>query len=391
MSSRWQLPLLFSRRGDGKVQEWTIEIENNRFRTISGMTDCEKVTSEWTVCSGKNIGRSNETSPNDQACAEANAKWKKKREKGYSEQINEVDSHGLFKPMLAHNYEDHKKKLFSGSGTRVFSDPKLNGMRCIAKVDGLWTRNGKKITACPHIWTAVEPLFKYKPDAVLDGELYNHDLRHKLNRIMELVRKSILSEEDLAKAKEQIQYHIYDSIGLGDFSSSTPFSDRKGELLNLPQLLKNLTDPSRWDYLDSIKIVDSVEVSSFEELDAQYKRLLKDDWEGQMIRIDAPYQNKRTSKLLKRKEFVDEEFIVVDIVEGDGNWTGAAKSIVCRHPDGRTFNSNIKGDYEYLKLILEQRKNYIGRSATVKYFEKTEYGIPQFPFVVAFDRESVEG
>ena len=155
-------------------------------------------------------------------------------------------------------------------------------------------------------------------------------------------------------------------------------------------ILANLINLSAY-YLDSIKIVDSVEVSSFEELDAQYKRLLKDDWEGQMIRIDAPYQNKRTSKLLKRKEFVDEEFIVVDIVEGDGNWTGAAKSIVCRHPDGRTFNSNIKGDYEYLKLILEQRKNYIGRSATVKYFEKTEYGIPQFPFVVAFDRESVEG
>ena len=51
----------------GKIQEWRIEVEGNKYRTISGQTDGQKVTSEWTVCAGKNIGRSNETTPEEQA------------------------------------------------------------------------------------------------------------------------------------------------------------------------------------------------------------------------------------------------------------------------------------------------------------------------------------
>jgi len=379
------LETLYSRRGDGGVQEWTIEVEDNKYRTISGKIDGEKVVSEWTVCSGKNIGRSNETSPSQQAEAEAKAKWQKKRDRGYATSSSDIDSHGLFKPTLAHPYEDHKDKLFK-KHRAVFSDPKLNGMRCVAKSDGLWTRNGKKIVSCPHIEKVLKPLFDKWPDMVLDGELYNHDLRHKLNRIMELVRKVKLSEEDLIRSETMIQYHIYDGVGVNGLGASVRFSERKSAIHNA---IKTIT-PAGWTHPGHIRVVKSVLISSVDELDAEYKRLLADDWEGQMIRVDGPYHNKRTSNLLKRKEFQDEEFVIVDIEEGSGNWTGAAKSVICRHPDGRTFNSNIKGDFEYLQEVLNNKDSLIGRTATVQFFEKTEYGIPQFPFVVMIDRESVE-
>ena len=66
-----KLQTLYSRRGDEGIQEWTIEIEKNKYRTISGTQDGEKVVAKWTECQGKNIGRSNETTPEKQAELEA--------------------------------------------------------------------------------------------------------------------------------------------------------------------------------------------------------------------------------------------------------------------------------------------------------------------------------
>ena len=155
-----KLQTLYSRRGDEGIQEWTIEIEKNKYRTISGTQDGEKVVAKWTECQGKNIGRSNETTPEKQAELEAQAKWQKKWDKGYRDSVDSVDSHGMFKPMLAHSYNDHKKKVFK-TGRKVFSDPKLNGMRCIVKADGMWSRGGKPIVSCPHIFEELKSRFSY--------------------------------------------------------------------------------------------------------------------------------------------------------------------------------------------------------------------------------------
>jgi hypothetical protein len=62
-----------------------------------------------------------------------------------------------------------------------------------------------------------------------------------------------------------------------------------------------------------------------EALDTWYEQWLEKGYEGQIIRIDGPYEQKRTKLLLKRKEFVDSEFVVLDILEGVGNASGGAK------------------------------------------------------------------
>ena len=48
-----KLQTLYARRSDGKPQLWEMEIEGNKDRTIVGIVDGEKVTSEWTTCEGK--------------------------------------------------------------------------------------------------------------------------------------------------------------------------------------------------------------------------------------------------------------------------------------------------------------------------------------------------
>ena len=76
---------------------------------------------------------------------------------------------------------------------------------------------------------------------------------------------------------------------------------------------------------------------------------------------------------------------MIDINEGDGNRTGTAKNLVCKdETNSKIFNSNIKGTHEYLAEILVNKENYIGKQATIKFFELTPDGIPRFPYAIAF-------
>ena len=136
---------------------------------------------------------------------------------------------------------------------------------------------------------------------------------------------------------------------------------------------------------NSVKLVQTDESQSFDELDEKYSEYMKDGYEGQMVRIDSPYESKRSKSLLKRKEFQDAEYKVIDIEEGNGNRSGTAKHLVCYCEEtDQTFNSNVKGNFDYLAEILENREYYIGKLATIKFFELTPDGVPRFPYAIAF-------
>ena len=45
-----QLPTLYKRTTVGKIQEWTIEVVGDKYRTISGQQDGKKITNNWTTC-----------------------------------------------------------------------------------------------------------------------------------------------------------------------------------------------------------------------------------------------------------------------------------------------------------------------------------------------------
>jgi len=206
---------LYKRSKSGKVQVWSIETEGNKFRTIEGFVDGVKTTGEWTICKGKNIDSSNETSPEEQAIKEAKAKIVKKQESGYTENIDEVDSAKVkIAPMLAHKWVDYKDEILGEKNIAI--QPKLDGIRCIATKDGLFSRNGKQIVAVPHIWEEAKKLLSSLPEGTfLDGELYNHELKSDFNKIISLVRKTKPTSEDLEESKKLVQYHIYDIGGIG--------------------------------------------------------------------------------------------------------------------------------------------------------------------------------
>lgn len=361
-----KLSKLFKRAVNGKTLEWEIEVDKNCFRTISGYTDGIKTVSEWTCCEPKNIGKKNSTTGEEQALAEATAMHRKRKETGSFESISEIDTPVYFKPMLAHDYNDYKDKI----NFPVYCQPKLDGVRCIVRVDGMWSRNGKQIISAPHIFESLKLLFEVNPDLVLDGELYADKLSNDFNTIISLVRKTKPTQEDLDKSAEVIEYHIYDLP-----SYDEKFSRRNNQLAIMEHHEKVFRSTK-------CKVVDTRLALDEDMLTKLYKQYIEQGYEGQMIRLNTGYENKRSKSLLKRKEFVDAEFTILGVIEGNGNLTGKVGKLQFEI-NNKSFDSAVNGDWEYIEKLWHSRDGLIGKTATVKYFELTEDGLPRFPKVIA--------
>jgi DNA ligase-1 len=237
----------------------------------------------------------------------------------------------------------------------------------------MWSRNGKPIVSAPHVLVALEDFFIKFPDAILDGELYADKFANDFNAICSLVKKTKPTPEDLTESAKNIQYWVYDWI------VQKTFSDRNADITT---------------YLTNNNVVRRVPthlVDTITHLNELYEKYVDEGYEGQMVRTDGPYENKRSKYLLKRKEFQDSEFKILDIVEGVGNKSGMAGNMVFKNHKGIEFHSNIKGTRLYLKELLKNKNKLIGKTATVKYFNLTpEDEIPRFPYVINIDRESYE-
>ena len=352
---------LYKRSVTGKVVEWLIEIQGDKFRTTSGFTDGMKTTSDWTQCETKSYCTAEE-----QALKEAQAIHRKRIELGSFENINDIDTLVFFKPMLAHKYEDYKDKI----KYPVYSQPKLDGIRCIVKSDGMWTRNGKRIVSAPHIFESLEPYFRFAPTMILDGELYADKFANDFNAICSLVKKTKPTEADLLESKNKIEYHIYDIPSLND--GLCIFSERINYLENSK-------------YPKCCKVVKTNLIKNKTELLEWYDFYMESGYEGQMIRLDEKYENKRSKSLLKHKSFTDEEYTILGVEEGQGNKTGMVGSFIFENKDGKRFNSSPKFNWQVCKQMWNERDTLIGKQATVKYFNLTpgDSPVPRFPYVTA--------
>lgn len=361
-----EMKTLFKKTSTGATQVWYREVDGNKYRSISGQLNGALVTSGWSTAEPKNVGRSNATTAEWQAALECDAAYVKKlAQGGYHESVLDIDETKFFKPMLAKGYED--RPIQPSEWGKIFSQPKLDGIRCIATQEGLFTRQGKPIDACPHISEALLPLFGADPDLILDGELYADKLAEDFNKIISLVRKKNPNAAALKESKETVEYHIYDLPSLDG-----KFEDR---LAGLHSLLGTK--------LDMIQLVPTNTVVDQDGLDTLNSQYLSAGYEGQMIRRNGPYKNGRSFDLLKRKVFLDKEYTIVSINEGDGNRAGMAGYITYELGDGRQFGSGIKGSHEYCIQLLKDADKYCGGEGTVRYFQLTPDGVPRFPVTIA--------
>ena len=352
-------PTLYKRTSSGKVQVWFMEVDGDRYRSTSGQQDGKKTTTEWTIAKAKNVGRANETTPEQQAVAEVEAEYEKKLARDYHKTPDAVDTAMRFKPMLATKWKDRKDKITNG---QVHIQPKLDGIRCIAKADGLWTREGKPIYGAPHIHEKLKPVFDKYPHIIIDGELYNHELKDDFNQIVSAVKKQKPTEEDLAVSREKLQYWVYDLP-----SHDGHFVDRFTQLTEIVPEADN-----------HFVVVETYMIAT-EHVDENAAEWIEAGFEGAMIRLPGKYENKRSNNLIKWKEFQDEEFTIVDIQEGDGNRAGMAARVVLDLGGDRTFSAGLIGNVEYCRQLLAEKDEHIGKKGTVVFQNYTPDGVPRFP------------
>lgn len=106
-------PTLFSRTITGAVQIWYIEQDKDKYRSVSGQKHGQHTVSEWTEAEPKNIGKTNETTGEEQAASEIECKYIKQLKSGYFLLEKDIDNFQTFWPMLALSkpYKDYRHTL----------------------------------------------------------------------------------------------------------------------------------------------------------------------------------------------------------------------------------------------------------------------------------------
>lgn len=364
-------PTLYGRASTGKIKLWRVEAQgwgpdSPAMITIKhGYEDSAALQETTRSISGKNIGKSNETTPFEQAKSEALSLWKKKVDEGYVTDKNNIPKASeveLFLPMLAHVWEKRNKYI----SLPAYVQPKLDGVRCCArKSDGvvtMWSRKGKIIDVPREIRESLESVLE--EGQTTDGELYVHGWTFQ--QIVSAVKK--YREEDDKYPTSKLEYHIYDSPEL-----KVGFHDR---------FIEGLSDKGWPSNLIKVK---TTLIESLDEATEHLETALRAGFEGLMVRnYSGTYKYKhRSNDLQKMKKFQDAEFIVVGVEEASGKDKGTA-IFVCETDSGQQFNVRPMGTREQRREYFSNFEKYYGKLLTVKYQELTDDGIPRFPVGLHF-------
>jgi DNA ligase-1 len=362
---------IYKKASTGKITSWSIWTEGADICTQWGYIDGQQQTGRDTVLEGKNIGRANQTTPEEQADAEARSTLEKKLKRGYVKtleaakagEVDKVVGGGIW-PMLAQKYADQAAKI----QFPAFMQPKLDGHRCIAVFDKagkctLWTRTRKPILTVPHIVAALDSAGL--SDIVLDGELYADRFSDDFEKLTHLIKR-----DKVAEGHEKVQYHVYDC--LHPDSPSEGFSER---LKRFNGHLKTVGHP--------VVCVETTEVGCDEEVQAYFKKQLAAGYEGAMIRNASgayvQHPTKRSYDLQKIKQMDDAEFKIVGVKEGRGKLAGHG-IFTCATEEGNEFDAKMSGSLDKLKEVLENKEDYIGKMATIQYQGMTKKScVPRFP------------
>lgn len=359
--------VLYTTHSNGQIGSWEIEVfDMHPVKTVVTATKViggKPVVTEGFTEEGKNIGRANETTPLEQAIAEAKSKVNKKLDKGYTHQMPDrggkaTNALGFMRPMLAQPIEKVKGWEFPAAG-----QPKMDGHRMLAtEQDGqvvLYSRQGK-VVSVEHIRLALQEALDagYWDGTPLDGEVYAHG--ETLQRISSWVKKP-------KPESEKLVYNLYDMMRDVDYSL---------RLNNIRQLCRNITS-------EKVQVTETITLFSEQDLDDLHAKYIGMGYEGTIVRQGRfGYEDgKRSKSLMKKKDFQDAEFEIVGVEEGKPNLRlGKRVGIYrCVTKDGKEFTVTSPGDATEKHSHAENGVTNIGLMLTVKFFNYTPDGVPFHP------------
>jgi len=269
------------------------------------------------------------------------------------------------KPMLAYPVSDKPINYEN----KISMQPKLDGVRCVIQYERrvqpredvvvAYSRTGKEWKNIDHILFNLKPWFQLNPNVILDGELYNHDLKDDFETIISLVRRQKPDDIDMLESADLVQFHCYDII-----DETKTFEERNRFIMqNVP----------RNHCIHHVK-TQAVATESLSKV--VHQQNLDNGYEGSILRTNDVYQCKRSHSLRKFKDFSDAEATIIDFVEGKGKREGTLGKFIMRDADGIEFGCPPGKGYNYknLKDLLHRAQWYVDHKATATftYFERTK-------------------
>lgn len=348
-------PKLFMLSSKEKIKEWEIRafksynntaIIDTRYGYVGG--NRRIVPKE--INSGKNIGKSNETTPYEQACMDAQSKWNKKIDKGYTE--NSSGESDVKNPMQAQKYSERSHYIVWPCAVQK----KLNGFKVLSEkiseteID-YRSKTGKSYNDTLQYWTPYL-LEQMKVGEVWDGEGYKHGWT--LQKIAKAVKK-------MRSYTKELEYWVYDVA-----DETKTFEDR---FINNKYIYTSVTN--------LVRRVNTVVVYNEQYLKIIHDRAVEDGFEGLMLRnlLGMYTFNYRSNDLQKYKEFEEDEFEIVGANCATGTQNGCV-IWTCKTEEDKEFDVVPKGTLPDRVDKYNNKKDYFGKMLTVRYSELSEDNIP---------------
>jgi len=168
-----------------------------------------------------------------------------------------------------------------------------------------------------------------------------------------------------------VQFHVYD-VPRTDEDNRGEWDEHRIEAL------ADFRDAS----IDckSVVVVETHQANSEDEVYKLQSEYLEDGYEGAIVRErDGEYKfGYRSNKLLKVKNFMDEEYLIAGFTTGVGRFDGCIVW-VCMTEDGQSFKVVPQGTMEERQETYKNADKHIGDWLKVKFFELTDDNIPRFP------------
>lgn len=299
---------LFSKSSSGKLTQWTVYTDGATVTVAHGQVG-GKITQKSYEAEGKNIGRSNETTPAEQAVLEAQAKYTKQLKRGYYTTTEEALAHEPFTPMKCQDHKDFADRLiFPG-----YAQYKLNGLRSMINDDGECLSKAGEVYKLPEHWLTI-PEFIKAQGIPLDGEVF--------------AGLGVLSLQVINGAwkkykpgiTEQLCYYVYD-IPVADI----PFEIR----VQILRALQDIVEKAGLSHL--IHVVHTEYIADRAAYDAFHEQALADKAEGTVYRNSrGVYEfDHRSYDVIKRKPRATMEVKVISMrtdKNGDGVLTAEQKN-----------------------------------------------------------------
>jgi len=279
------------------------------------------------------------------------------------------------KPMLA--YPVSEKPI--DYGNKISMQPKLDGVRCVIQAEQVnhfsrpiewkvkaYSRTGKEWKNIDHILFNLKPWFALNPYVILDGELYNHDLRNDFETIISLVRRQTPTDIDALESADLVQFHCYDII-----DETMTFEERNRFITqNVPRN-------------HCIHHVKTQAVSTESLSKVVHQQNLDAGYEGSILRTNDTYACKRSHNLRKFKDFHDSEATLLAWVEGKGKRKGTVGKFIAVDDDGNEFGMPVMDNFKYLQDNFREMRGWVGKRATFTYFERTKANSYRHPLFKA--------